>query len=152
MNDTKNTTNAAETHTRFFLRFLAREVSSILFIIYRHPRDMARNITARPSSTFLTSATASSPCQALPHTLITGARLSATADLLTEKSDPVKNVPTAVPTRRGARQPFAVRKALNVFFPRRLPALVWNSYDTAWKTNVTSISIHTQKAPPKLVL
>jgi DNA polymerase-3 subunit alpha len=41
-----------------------------------------------------------------------------------EKSEPVKNVPTAVPINKGARHPFNVRNVLKAFLPKILPALL----------------------------
>ena len=89
-------------------------------------------------------AAASSPCQPLVQVLMTGARASAAAFLSTMNCEPVKNVPTAVPIRSGARQPLMVRNTLNAVFPSILPALFWNSYETAWKTKVMRISTQTQ--------
>ncbi len=119
----KKTTNMTD-DTRSLLRSLPQSFpSSILFIIYRIPRHIASPITIRPKLTFHGSATASRPCHPFPHVLITGAKLSPTAALSTVKSEPVKNVPTAVPIRSGPRKPFMVRKTRNAVLPSTFPAL-----------------------------
>ena len=45
----------------------------------------------------------------------------------TMKFDPSKKVATAPPKSNGPRIPFSVRKNWNVFGPRMLPILFWNS-------------------------
>ena len=52
---------------------------------------------------------------------------SVIASLFTVKSEPVKKVPTAVPTRNGAKQPLTIRAVRNPFTPSRFPFLCWNS-------------------------
>ena len=106
----KKTKNKTPSGNNCRLHRPKRRESAILFMKYNNDKTLERKKSAKPRQTFQNTPTASSPCNGFAQTEITGIPISVSCLLSTINSAPLKNVPTAVPSRSGPKIPFSNKK------------------------------------------